>query len=153
VGCLELSLQTASQTKGRRRHNKHESINGLALLDLPRSKRVSSQQFIQAQGRGFDPRDYYTESLHEHGPESPLVVSPGLLQLSFPGDRAAYHGEIPDAEALYDRSVNLGCGIKILAQFVTRDQRIAGQVDPTGKAVPCIGRSHAHRAVRTVRTA
>jgi hypothetical protein len=81
----------------------------------------------------FNPRDSYTESFHEHGPESPFVVSRGLLQLSFPGDRDAYQCEIADAEALYDPSVNLRCGVKILAKLVTRDQRIAGKVGSAWK--------------------
>jgi hypothetical protein len=84
-------------------------------------------------GGRFNPRDSYTEPMHEHGPESPLVVSRGLLQLSFPGDRNAYQCEIADAEALYDPSVNLACGVKILAKLVTHDQRIAGQVGSTWK--------------------
>jgi hypothetical protein len=81
----------------------------------------------------FNPRDSYTEPMHEHGPQSPLVVSRGLLQLSFPGDRDAYQCEIADAQALYDPSVNLACGVKILAKLVTHDQRIAGQVGSTWK--------------------
>ena len=50
-------------------------------------------------GGRFNPRDSYTEPTHEHGPQSPLVVSRGLLQLSFPGDRDTYQCEIADAEA------------------------------------------------------
>jgi hypothetical protein len=82
-----------------------------------------------AETRGrFNPRDSYTESFHEKGPDSPFVVSRGLLQLSFPGDRNNYGCEIPDAESLYDASVNLACGAKILTKLVLRDHRIAGQV-------------------------
>lgn len=81
----------------------------------------------------LNPRDSYTEPMHEHGSQSPLVVSRGLLQLSFPGDRDAYQCEIADAQALYDPSVNLACGVKILANLVTHDQRIAGQVGSTWK--------------------
>jgi hypothetical protein len=81
----------------------------------------------ETQGR-FNPRDSSTESFHEHGPQSPLVVSRGLLQLSFPGDRDHYRCAIPDAESLYDPSVNLACGVKVLAKLVTRDERIAGRV-------------------------
>jgi hypothetical protein len=81
----------------------------------------------ETQGR-FNPRDSYTESFHKHGPQSPLVVSRGLLQLSFPGDRDHYRCAIPDAESLYDPSVNLACGVKVLAKLATRDERIAGRV-------------------------
>jgi hypothetical protein len=76
----------------------------------------------------FNPRDTYTESFPENGPGSPRVVSRGLLQLSFPGDRDHYRCEISDAESLYDPSVNLACGVKVLAKFVLRDQRIAGHL-------------------------
>jgi hypothetical protein len=55
------------------------------------------------------------------------VVSRGLLQLSFPGDRDNNGCEIPDAESLYDPAINLACGVKILAKYVKRDQRIAGK--------------------------
>ena len=79
-------------------------------------------------GGRFNARDSFTESFHEHGPGSPLVLSRGLLQLSFPGDRDHYRCEIPDAESLYDPSVNLVCGVKVLAKLALRDQRIAGQV-------------------------
>lgn len=76
----------------------------------------------------FNRRDSFTESFREDGPGSPLVVSRGLLQLSFPGDRDHYRCEIPDAESLYDPAVNLACGVKVLAKLALRDKRIAGQV-------------------------
>jgi len=82
---------------------------------------------------GFNPRNSFTESFHESGPGSPLVVSRGLLQLSFPGDRDRYRCNMPSAESLYDPTVNLACGIKILAQLVARDHRIAGQVGTAWK--------------------
>jgi len=77
----------------------------------------------------FNQRDSFTESFRESGPESPFVVSRGLMQLSFPGDRDNYQCNLPSAESLYDPTVNLRCGVKILAQLVARDHRIAGQVD------------------------
>lgn len=90
---------------------------------------IAAIAYAETAGR-FNPGDSFTESFHEHGPQSPLVVSRGLLQLSFPGDRDHYRCEIPDADSLYDPSVNLACGVKILAKLVMRDQRLAGQVGP-----------------------
>lgn len=61
----------------------------------------------------FNTHDTFTESFREKGADSPLVVSRGLLQLSFPGDRDHYHCELPNAESLYDPAVNLTCGVGV----------------------------------------
>jgi hypothetical protein len=79
----------------------------------------------------FNPHDTFTEPFREKGADSPFVVSRGLLQLSFPGDRDRYHCDLPNAESLYDPAVNLTCGVQILATLVTRDRRLAGRVGST----------------------
>jgi hypothetical protein len=88
---------------------------------------VSSIASAESDGR-FDPSQSFTESFHQHGSNTPLVVSQGLLQLSFPGDRDLYRCKLNRAEDLYDAQTNLICGVTILSTLVRQDGQITGRV-------------------------
>jgi hypothetical protein len=75
----------------------------------------------------FNPKATFTESFREHGADSPIVISRGLLQLSFPEDRDKYHCKLQRADDLYDAQTNITCGVTVLSTLVSRDGRIAGR--------------------------
>ena len=72
----------------------------------------------------YQPSVQYKESFADSKGES--VISRGLLQISKESANG-YGCKIGDAQELHDPTVNLRCGVRILARWIPKDQVIARQ--------------------------